>query len=129
MRYYCQGVWPYLQIWEIAPSCLKHMNCFIRIHIDQCLLLPAPGYTAGFQRFKRCAYIILLLFNFNFYIFLLCLVSIEISNCGEPYGLMAKLLDCGLKVSELELQSRYYIHFQTNTLWNGMNPLIPPGMG
>ena len=32
-------------------------------------------------------------------------------------------------VSEFELQSRYYIHFQTNTLGKGMNPLILPSMG
>ena len=29
---------------------------------------------------------------------------------------MAKVLDCGVKVSEFKLQSHYYIHFQTNTL-------------
>ena len=32
-------------------------------------------------------------------------------------------------ISEFELQSHYYIHFQTNTLGKGMNPLILPGMG
>ena len=32
------------------------------------------------------------------------------------------------RVSEFELQSRYYIHFQTNTLGKGMNPLIPQAM-
>ena len=28
-------------------------------------------------------------------------------------GVMAKMLDCGLEVSDFELQSRYYVHFQT----------------
>ena len=28
---------------------------------------------------------------------------------------MAKVLDCSLEVSEFELQSRNYVHFQTNT--------------
>ena len=32
---------------------------------------------------------------------------------------MAKVLDGGLEVSEFELQSRYYVHFQTNTLEKG----------
>ena len=32
---------------------------------------------------------------------------------------MAKVLDCGFKESEFELQSQYYTHFQTNTLGKG----------
>ena len=31
-------------------------------------------------------------------------------------GVVAKILDCDLEVSEFELQSCYYVHFQTNTL-------------
>ena len=38
---------------------------------------------------------------------------------------MAKELDCCLKVSEFELQLRYYIPFRPNTLGKGMNLLIP----
>ena len=37
-------------------------------------------------------------------------------------GVMVKVLDYGIKVHELDLQSRYHIHFQTNTL-------ILPDMG
>ena len=44
------------------------------------------------------------------------------------YGLMVKAMDSGIVESEIELQSRYYIHFQTNTLGEGMNPLILPAM-
>ena len=36
----------------------------------------------------------------------------------------AKMLDCDTLVSEFELQSRYYVHSPTYTLWKGMNPLI-----
>ena len=36
----------------------------------------------------------------------------------------AKKLDRELEISEFELQSRYYVHFQANTLGKGMNPLI-----
>ena len=34
---------------------------------------------------------------------------------------VAKVLDCDAAVSEFELQSRYYIHFKTNTLGKGTN--------
>ena len=36
---------------------------------------------------------------------------------------MVKALNCGIVVSEFELQSRYYVHFRTNTFGTGMNPL------
>ena len=42
---------------------------------------------------------------------------------------MLKAMDCGIVVSEFELQSRYYIHFQANTLGKGMNPVILSAMG
>ena len=37
---------------------------------------------------------------------------------------MAKIMDCGFEVSKFELQSHYYIHFQTNTHRKGMNTII-----
>ena len=40
-----------------------------------------------------------------------------------------KAMDCGIVVSEFELQSRYYVHFRANTLWKGMKPHILPAMG
>ena len=46
-----------------------------------------------------------------------------------PRSEMIKALDCGIIVSEFVLQSRYYVHFQANTLGKGMNPLILPAMG
>ena len=42
---------------------------------------------------------------------------------------MGKVLDPHLEVNEFELKSRYYIHFRTNTLGEGMDSLIPPAMG
>ena len=39
-------------------------------------------------------------------------------------GVMAKVLDCGLKVNEFELQPRYYVHFWTNTIEKGMNLIL-----
>ena len=42
---------------------------------------------------------------------------------------MAKVLDCGLKVSKFKLQLCYYIHFQINTFEKGVNAFIPPAIG
>ena len=42
---------------------------------------------------------------------------------------MVKAMDCGILLSEFELQSPYYIHFRANTVGKGMNPLILPSMG
>ena len=39
-------------------------------------------------------------------------------------GLVYKIV-----VREFELQSRYYVHFRTNTLGKNMNPLDLPSMG
>ena len=48
---------------------------------------------------------------------------------GCPHGVMVKAVDCGIVISEFELRLRYYVHFQTNTLGKGMNPLILAAMG
>ena len=48
---------------------------------------------------------------------------------GCPRGVMVKVMDCGIVVSEFILQSRYYVHFRANTLGKGINPLILPAMG
>ena len=37
-------------------------------------------------------------------------------------GVLANVLDCDILVSEFELPSRYYVHFQINTLGKDMNP-------
>ena len=42
---------------------------------------------------------------------------------------MVDELDCGMVVSQFELQSRDYVHFRTDTLGKGMNPLNHPAMG
>ena len=42
---------------------------------------------------------------------------------------MAKVLNCGLEVSEFELQSLCYYHFRINPLGEGMNLLIPSAVG
>ena len=54
--------------------------------------------------------------------------SVSILSRGCPHGVMVKAKDCGIVVREFVLQSRYYVHFRTNTLGKGMNPLILPAM-
>ena len=53
----------------------------------------------------------------------------QIDQGGCLRGVMVKAMDCGIVVSEFVLQSRYYVHFRTNTLGKVMNPLIPTSMG
>ena len=48
---------------------------------------------------------------------------------GCLHGVVVKVLDCRIIQSEFKLQSCYYVHFWTNTLGKGMNPLILPSMG
>ena len=64
----------------------------------------------------------------------LCYLFGAIAHChqfpwGCPHGVMVKVMDCRIIVSEFKLQSRYYIHYWKNTLGKGMNPLIFPAMG
>ena len=54
---------------------------------------------------------------------------IQINYRGCPRGAMVKAMDCGVVVREFVLQLRYYVHFSTNTLGKGTNPLILPAMG
>ena len=49
-------------------------------------------------------------------------VTVFIKQAVGPRDVMAK-------VSKLDLQSRYYIHFRTNTLEKGMNPFIISSYG
>ena len=50
------------------------------------------------------------------------------ANRGCPRGVMVKAMDCRIVVSQFVIQSRYYVHFRTNTLGKGMNPRILPAM-
>ena len=50
-------------------------------------------------------------------------------SLGVLRGIMVKVMECGIVVSEFVLQSRYYVHFQVNTLGKGMNPHILQAMG
>ena len=53
----------------------------------------------------------------------------SMKSLGCPRGVMFKVREFGTIICEFENQSRYYVHFQTNTLGKGVNPLILPAMG
>ena len=42
---------------------------------------------------------------------------------------MVKAMDCEIIVSVFELQSRYYVHFEANTLGKVMTAPYPPSYG
>ena len=44
------------------------------------------------------------------------------------HGIVINELECNIVISEFKLQSCYYIHFQINILWRGMNTLILSAM-
>ena len=44
-------------------------------------------------------------------------------------GVVAKVLNGGVVVSEFEPQLLYYVHFWTNTVGKDKNPLISPDDG
>ena len=54
---------------------------------------------------------------------------VKILRQGNLCGFMAKMQDCGLEISDFELLSPHYIHFQTDTLGKDMNHLISPIFG
>ena len=56
-------------------------------------------------------------------------LSTAIGSERNLRGVVANVLDCNIVVSEFELQSRYYVHFHTNTITKSMNFLVPSDMG
>ena len=45
-----------------------------------------------------------------------------------PHGVVVNMMDCNIILSEFELQSQDYVHFQTNSFGKGMNLVIPTSM-
>ena len=45
---------------------------------------------------------------------------------GYHRGVVVKAMDYGIVISEFEIQSRYCVHFRTNTLGKDLNTLILP---
>ena len=57
------------------------------------------------------------------------MISWRKSIKGCAHGVMVIALDCRIIVSEFNLQSHYYVHFQKNTLGKRYEPLYPPRYG
>ena len=47
----------------------------------------------------------------------------------SPSDIVANVLDRDIIISDFQHYSSYKFHFQADTLWKGMNSLIPPAMG
>ena len=56
------------------------------------------------------------------YIFHIFVISFIFIGC--PRDVMVNALDCGLVVSEFELQSRFDVHFRTNIRGKGINTKV-----
>ena len=55
----------------------------------------------------------------------LVIFALERSFCG----VVTNVLDYDIVVSEFELQSRYYVHFRTNTLRKDIDFITPSAKG
>ena len=112
------------QKWSVCSiSSNKHMCAYIYIYIFVCVFIHMNIYTY----INTCIY--LYIERECLRIMLLWLDKILKIHRRCPRGVMVKAMDCGIVVSEFVLQSRYYVHFRTNTLAKGMNSLIFPAMG
>ena len=54
--------------------------------------------------------------------------NVALEEGGCPSGVVAKVLEYFIVISEFEFQSRYYVHFWSNILAKGKNPLTLPSM-
>ena len=50
-------------------------------------------------------------------------------SLGSCLGVMGKVPQCSLEVSEFKFKLHCYVHFRTNTFVKGMNTLIPLVVG
>ena len=48
---------------------------------------------------------------------------------GYPHVVIVKALDCRIVVSEFDLNSRYYVHFQSKYPWKKYDPPYTPIYG
>ena len=52
----------------------------------------------------------------------------NIMGWGSPHGVMDNMLDYDIVVHGFNLQSCYFVHFQTDTLRKGINFINSPAM-
>ena len=100
--YICALLYFFLYVSFAHPIFFKHLSFahpFFKIHLSS----PHPIFLTSF-------------FSTPFFFFK-CIFHLN------PSGIMFKALDCGIVGREFEPQSRYYVHFQTNTLGKVWSPL------
>ena len=106
-------------------SCRHYMTYFAFLFLGRVLDLSNGQRSCNLS--EICFLTSLLPYCHQLHIYLLhhkCFLLLLWNYGGSHCGLMAKMLDCNLKVSKFELQSFYYVHFQVNTLGKGMKPFI-----
>ena len=127
---------PKAQKWYLMPLCLalSIIRCGLRVKrsnpgngVEPSPTIPCCSYWKGSPRVD-------LGYDRQLYFFYNCMETIAIPvrkqiSSNLFWWVMVKAMDYGIVVSEFVLQSRYYVHFRTNTLGKGMNPLILPAMG
>ena len=52
------------------------------------------------------------------------MVCVCVCGGGRPCDVVANVLNYNIVVSEFELKLCFYVHYRTNTLGKGTNPLI-----
>ena len=113
-QYYptCHIIWYIVTLYDILSYYMIYCHNMIYCHIRKqtWLLKPSKCFITSYSHIHI---ILIILHQFK---------KLRIS-WGSLHGILAKVLDCGLKVSEFKLQSCYSIHFQFDTLGQGMNPL------
>ena len=63
--------------------------------------------------------------------YIIILIGLQIIEEWSPCRVVDNTLDCDNVQSKFGLQFWHYVHFKTNNLWKGMNPLLftPPLLG
>ena len=128
-------VWCYIQshsLGGVLLLCRDAVSDFYSPSLLGCLKI---GYVIKLSIFlKHPVHLNMIIKQFFYTILFFILypqaILINLDQTGVcPRSVMVKAMDCGIVVHKFILQLRYYVHFQTNTLGNGMNPLILPAMG
>ena len=88
-------------------SPIDFMYTFNIFHFFAVLLARLPAYLSIYLSISVCTLSIYLSIYPIFIIYLPALID---SKKGCPRDVMVKTMDCGIVVSEFELQSRYYVH-------------------
>ena len=105
----------------LTPRCSSYWKGSLLVALDygrQLYLLTLHGKS---QEFRNCFFCI------GSYYLIEFIYSYD--SKGRPFVVVVNVPDCDTVMNEVELQSRYYVYFRTNTHGKGMNPLFLPAMG